>query len=57
MDHGCKFAVEHIPGSNGIAKGKDGQFYVGNSLFGELRVLERQANDNLVVTDIITYGM
>lgn len=53
---GCRFAAEKIQGANGLARVSDDVFFLGNALRGELRVLERQADDSLVVTDLIKHG-
>lgn len=59
VDKGCKIAAGKLPYSNGIARGVDGAadvFYVASSLRAEVRVLERQADESLVVTDVIKHG-
>ncbi|KDQ53530.1 hypothetical protein JAAARDRAFT_61245 [Jaapia argillacea MUCL 33604] len=53
LDKGCKIAIGKLPGINGITKAKNDTFYVPSAGVPELRVLERQADDTLVVTDII----
>jgi arylesterase/paraoxonase len=54
---GCKVAAEKLRGANGIvrAPGTD-IFYVASSAGRELRAFERQADDTLVLTDVIDAG-
>ncbi|EAU91102.2 serum paraoxonase/arylesterase [Coprinopsis cinerea okayama7 len=53
VDEGCKFAIQGMHGNNGIAQAPNGTIYVVNSLHGALNVLERQADNTLVLTDVI----
>jgi arylesterase/paraoxonase len=56
VDRGCKIATHHLPGSNGIARSNENTFFVGSTTRAEVRMLERQSDDSLVVSDVITYG-
>jgi arylesterase/paraoxonase len=56
VDRGCKIAIHHLPGANGIARSNENTFFVGSTTRAEVRVLERQSDDLLVVSDVITYG-
>ncbi|EIN11802.1 serum paraoxonase/arylesterase [Punctularia strigosozonata HHB-11173 SS5] len=56
LDEGCRFAVQNLPGANGIARNKHDVFYVANDRHPEIRVLEKQADNSLVVTDLIKPG-
>jgi len=56
-DHGCKIAVDGLKGANGIAQGPGGLYFVSNDGFGEISVLERQDDDTLVLTDIVSTDM
>jgi hypothetical protein len=42
--------------NNGIARAKNDTFYVANAAKGKLNILERQADDTLVLTDVISTG-
>lgn len=54
----CKVAVDKLRGANGLVRAPGTEtFYVASALGRELRVLERQADDTLVVTDVINVGM
>ncbi|KAI0063654.1 calcium-dependent phosphotriesterase [Artomyces pyxidatus] len=53
VDRGCKIAISGMRGNNGIAKAQNETYYVGSCMSGEVRVLERQADDLLVTTDLI----
>ncbi|KAJ2930284.1 hypothetical protein H1R20_g6831, partial [Candolleomyces eurysporus] len=50
---GCKYAIQNMHGNNGIAQAPNGTFYVVNSIGGQLTVLEKQADNTLVITDVI----
>lgn len=56
VGEGCKYAAENMLGNNGIAKGKNDTFYVANARSGQLRVMEAQADNTLVLTDVIPTG-
>lgn len=43
-------------GNNGIAQASNGTFYVVNAPGGQLSVLEKQADNTLVITDVIQSG-
>jgi arylesterase / paraoxonase len=49
-------AVTGLAGANGIARNKQDVFYVANDKYPEIRVLEKQADNSLVVTDVIKTG-
>ncbi|KAF8971107.1 serum paraoxonase/arylesterase [Flammula alnicola] len=53
IDKGCHFAIQHMHGNNGIARAPNGTVYVANSLIGGLSILEPQADNTLVLTDIV----
>lgn len=55
VDKGCKLATPKIYDANGIARVND-TFYVANSMKGTVTVLERQTDNSLVFTDIISTG-
>jgi hypothetical protein len=58
-DRGCKIVAANMHANNGIARPRDDNndtFYVGNMFRGEIRVLERRADDTLVLTDVIHTG-
>lgn len=53
---GCKIVAEGLVGVNGIAKGKDGKYYVASSTSGRVYVFDRQADNSLVLEDEISTG-
>ncbi|KAF8895726.1 hypothetical protein CPB84DRAFT_1710412, partial [Gymnopilus junonius] len=53
LENGCHYAIQNMQGNNGIAKAPNGTFYVANCIFGGLSVLESQADNTLVLKDII----
>jgi hypothetical protein len=56
IEHGCKLAATGLRGANGIARGKDGLYFVANDKFGEIFILELQDDHSLVMTDTILTG-
>lgn len=50
-------AAPALRGANGIARSKDGLYFVANPGFGELYVLEEQDDHSLVLTDTVRTGM
>jgi len=55
VEHGCKFAASNMFANNGIARAKKNDtFYVTSALKGNINILERQADDTLVLTDEIS---
>ncbi|KAJ3529550.1 hypothetical protein NMY22_g8948 [Coprinellus aureogranulatus] len=50
---GCKYAIQHMRGNNGITQASNGTFYVVNSPGGQLYVLDKQADNTLIMTDVI----
>jgi arylesterase / paraoxonase len=55
IEEGCKLATPKIHDANGIASVND-TFFVANSLKGSITVLERQTDNSLVLTDVISTG-
>lgn len=63
---GCKWAINGLPGINGIArdprkpsvgvKGQDTFYGVGHAVNGNLFVMEHQADDSLVLVDTVKMG-
>lgn len=56
LENGCHYAIQNMQGNNGIAKALNGTFYVANCINGGLSVLESQADNTLVLTDLIPTG-
>lgn len=54
VDHGCKYAASNMFSNHGIAKAKNDTFYVANVMAGKVNILEKQADDTLVLTDVIS---
>ncbi|KAF8198075.1 hypothetical protein BJ912DRAFT_845748 [Pholiota molesta] len=52
-DTGCKYAIQNMHGNNGIARAPNGTIYVADSSTGGLSILEPQADNTLVLTDIV----
>ncbi|PFH49773.1 hypothetical protein AMATHDRAFT_4627 [Amanita thiersii Skay4041] len=52
-DVGCKFAITHMHGNNGIAKASNDTIYVANSIGGGMYILERQRDNSLIVAEYI----
>ncbi|KAA1472954.1 serum paraoxonase/arylesterase [Dentipellis sp. KUC8613] len=52
-DQGCKYAITGLPDTNGITRAPNDTYYVADAQFGGVRVLERQADNSLVVLDHI----
>ncbi|KAF5321192.1 hypothetical protein D9619_001339 [Psilocybe cf. subviscida] len=48
---GCHYAVQNMLGCNGIARAPNGTVYVADSIWGGISILERQADNTLVLTD------
>ncbi|KAF8478277.1 serum paraoxonase/arylesterase [Gautieria morchelliformis] len=57
IEHGCKLAASGLQAANGIARTDDGLYFVANSRFGELFVLESQDDHSLVLTDVVRTDM
>ena len=55
--NGCNTAASGFTYPNGIAKGKDGLYYVASSIKGSIRVMRMQPNHKLVDVDFIDVGM
>ncbi|KAJ7045403.1 hypothetical protein C8F04DRAFT_1025033 [Mycena alexandri] len=57
VQSGCKFAIKNIHGANGIVRAPNNEsFYVSNSVFGGIAVLERQTDNALLKTHTIPTG-
>ena len=64
IDEGCKFAVEGLPSINGLARapaesrvgGQDIFYAAGYGVEGKIFVLEKQADESLVLVDTIEMG-
>lgn len=56
LKEGCKFAVTNMHGNNGITKAPNNTFYVANSIFGGVTILEQQSDNTLVLTDVVRTG-
>jgi hypothetical protein len=64
---GCKWAINGLPSINGIArdprqpsigvKGHDTFYAAGYGINGNLFVMERQADDSLVLSDTVKMGL
>lgn len=58
IDLGCKIAIDHIFGVNGIAKSPTNDtYYVCTPFLGFVHVLSRQADDRLVLDEQIPTGV
>ncbi|KAF8160654.1 hypothetical protein B0H34DRAFT_697546 [Crassisporium funariophilum] len=53
LEKGCHYAIQNMHGNNGIAAAPNGTFYVANAVSGGLYVLEKQADNTLVLTDSV----
>lgn len=51
---GCKYAIKNMHGNNGITQAPNGTFYVIDSSGGKLSILDKQADNTLVITDVIS---
>lgn len=64
VDRKCKFAVEGLPAINGLARvpvearvgGQDIFYAAGYGTVGKIFVLEKQADESLVLVDTIEIG-
>jgi arylesterase / paraoxonase len=56
IERGCELAATGLQAANGIARTDDGLYFVANSRFGELFVLEGQDDHSLVLTDVVRTG-
>lgn len=56
VDHGCKIAASGLVSSNGIAKASNDTIYVASTLGAKVTVFERQADNSLLLTDVIPTG-
>jgi arylesterase/paraoxonase len=56
--HGCKVAIDHLYGINGIAKSPSNDtFYVGQVFLGGISVLSKQNDGRLVLDEVIPTGI
>lgn len=54
IDEGCKFAIKNLHSANGIIRSyTNDTFYVGSVMGGGLQVLEKQADNSLVLTEVV----
>ena len=53
---GCKVAAPDLHGVNGITKDKEGRIFIGSSKSGQIYVADQQADNSLVITDVIKVG-
>ncbi|KAG5643602.1 hypothetical protein DXG03_000610 [Asterophora parasitica] len=53
VKEGCKHAITKMHGNNGIARAQNDTFYVLNSLGGAINILDRQADNSLVVAEVL----
>ena len=56
VEQGCKIAIGGLFNPNGIAMASNGTIYLSSSLSPGIRVLNRQDNDELTLSDIILTG-
>ena len=56
VEDGCKYAISRMHGNNGIARAKNDTFYVSSSLNGAVSILEKQADNTLVLVDGMKLG-
>ena len=55
VDEGCKYAAKNLQSANGIARSPiNDTFYVGSALGGGLYILEKQTDNTLVLTDVLS---
>ncbi|KAF8893824.1 serum paraoxonase/arylesterase [Infundibulicybe gibba] len=52
-EHGCKIVAPRLPSCNGIVRAKNDTIYVANSLHTQLHIYDRQADNSLVLSDIV----
>ncbi|KAF5393495.1 hypothetical protein D9757_000655 [Collybiopsis confluens] len=56
VDQGCKVAASKLLTSNGIARALNDTLYVASGLGGKVTVFEKQADNTLLLTDVIPIG-
>ncbi|CAE6435371.1 unnamed protein product [Rhizoctonia solani] len=56
-DTGCKIAADELYSSNGLARTKDGNFWVASTYGGYVTIHERQADNTLVPTEVVQVGL
>ncbi|CAE6416109.1 hypothetical protein ACGC1H_007200 [Rhizoctonia solani] len=56
-DAGCKIAADELYGSNGLARTRDGKFWVASFFGGYITIHEHQADNTLVPTEIVQVGL
>ncbi|KAK7053316.1 hypothetical protein VNI00_003942 [Paramarasmius palmivorus] len=54
VDQGCKTVASNMLGSNGIAQAPNGTIYVASTAGRELKIFERQEDDSIVLTDVVS---
>ncbi|KAL1743409.1 hypothetical protein HDZ31DRAFT_40997 [Schizophyllum fasciatum] len=52
VDHGCKIALDKVPGANGIVRVSDDRFMLGSATRPEVRVLALSPDDTLSVLSL-----
>jgi arylesterase/paraoxonase len=57
IDSGCRIAAGGLRGANGLARRDEDTFFLVSQTRGEVRVLERQADNSLVVTDFVAVDL
>ncbi|EJD03198.1 calcium-dependent phosphotriesterase [Fomitiporia mediterranea MF3/22] len=55
-ERGCKIVIDNLVSANGITRGKDGRVYVTSPTSGRVYVLDRKADNSLVIADVITHS-
>ncbi|RDB16671.1 Serum paraoxonase/arylesterase 2 [Hypsizygus marmoreus] len=53
VETGCKYAIRHMRGNNGITRAQNDTLYVTDVINGAVSILERQRDDTLVIVDAI----
>ncbi|EIW83168.1 calcium-dependent phosphotriesterase [Coniophora puteana RWD-64-598 SS2] len=56
---GCKLAARNVHAANGIVKGRGANetVFVGDNVLGDISVFEKQADNSLVLTEVIKTGI
>ncbi|KAG7098598.1 hypothetical protein E1B28_000523 [Marasmius oreades] len=55
VDDGCKLVAKNMKHLNGIVQAPNGTIYVGSCLGKAVRVYDRQEDNSIVLTDVISY--
>ncbi|KAK0481526.1 hypothetical protein IW261DRAFT_1471134 [Armillaria novae-zelandiae] len=53
VEEGCKTSISRMLNNNGIVQAENGTIYVSSTLSSGIRVLEKQEDNTLVLTDVI----